>query len=75
VVPLGHRSEVKGPSRTSGNSDSRAARWATALLSAPSQSHFEFRKDGETQVQGRTVWEVKFRETATPSLWSQPIPP
>jgi hypothetical protein len=24
-------------------------------------------------VQGLTVWEVKFRETATPSLWSEPI--
>ena len=48
-------------------------RWATAFLSARNQPHFEFSKVGETKVQGLTVWEVKFRETATPSLWSQPI--
>ena len=48
-------------------------RWATAFLSARNQPHFEFSKAGETKVEGLTVWEVKFRETATPSLWSQPI--
>jgi hypothetical protein len=48
-------------------------RRATAFLSAPNQSHFAFSKVGETKMQGLTVWEVKFRETATPSLWSQPI--
>jgi hypothetical protein len=48
-------------------------RLATVFLSALNQPHFEFSKVGETEVQGLTVWEVKFRETATPSLWSQPI--
>ena len=48
-------------------------RLATLFLSALNQAHFEFSKVGETQLQGLTVWEVKFRETATPSLWSQPI--
>jgi hypothetical protein len=48
-------------------------RWATALLGAPNQPHFEFRKVDETKVQRLTVWEVTFRETATPSLWSQPV--
>ena len=48
-------------------------RWATAFLSARNQPHFEFSKVGETKVEGLTLWEVKFRETATPSLWSQPI--
>ena len=48
-------------------------RWATGFLSALNQPRFEFSKVGETEVQGLTVWEVKFRETATPSLWSQPV--
>jgi hypothetical protein len=48
-------------------------RLATMFLSAFNQPHFEFSKVGETEVQGLTAWEVKFRETATPSLWSQPI--
>jgi hypothetical protein len=48
-------------------------RLATQFLSALNQPHFEFSKVGETVVQGLTVWEVKFRETATPSLWSWPI--
>jgi hypothetical protein len=48
-------------------------RIATVFLSALNQPRFEFSKVGETEVQGLTVWEVKFRETATPSLWSQPI--
>jgi len=48
-------------------------RLATVFLSALNQPHFEFSKVGEAEVQGLTVWEVKFRETATPSLWSQPI--
>ena len=48
-------------------------RLATLFLSAPNQRHFEFRKAGETEVQGLTVWEVKFREMRTPSLWSQAI--
>jgi hypothetical protein len=48
-------------------------RWATGLLSARNQPHFEFSKVGETEVQGLTVWEVKFRETVTPSIWSLPI--
>ena len=48
-------------------------RWAAAFLSARNQPHFEFSKVGATKVQGLTVWEVKFRETATPSLWSQPV--
>jgi hypothetical protein len=43
------------------------------FLSALNQPHFEFSKVGETKVQGLTVWEVTFRETATPSLLSQPI--
>jgi hypothetical protein len=48
-------------------------RLATLFLSALNQPHFEFSKVGETEAQGMAVWEVKFRETATPSLWSQPI--
>jgi len=48
-------------------------RWAAGLLSARNQPHFEFSKVGETEVQGLTVWEVKFRETVTPSIWSLPI--
>lgn len=48
-------------------------RLAAVFLSALNQPHFEFSKVRETEVQGLTVWEVKFRETATPSLWSQPI--
>ncbi len=48
-------------------------RWAIAFLSAANQPHFAFSQVGGTKVQGLTVWEVKFRETATPSLWSQPI--
>ena len=48
-------------------------RLATVFLSALNQPHFEFGKVGETEVQGMTVWELKFRETATPSLWSHPI--
>ncbi len=48
-------------------------RLATVFLSALNQPHFEFSKVGETEAQGLAVWEVKFRETATPSLWSQPI--
>jgi hypothetical protein len=48
-------------------------RWATAFLSASNQPHFEFSMVGETEVQGLTVWEVKFRETKTPSLWRLPI--
>jgi hypothetical protein len=48
-------------------------RLATVFLSALNQPHFEFSKVEETEVQGLTVWQVKFRETATPSLWSQPI--
>jgi hypothetical protein len=48
-------------------------RRATAFLSAPNQSHFAFSKVGETKMQGLTVWEVKFRETVTPSIWSLPI--
>ena len=47
-------------------------RWAAGFLSARNQPHFEFSKVGETEVQGLTAWEVKFRETATPPLWSQP---
>ena len=48
-------------------------RWAPRFLGALNQPHFEFSKVGETEVQGLTVWEVKFRETATPPLWSMPI--
>jgi hypothetical protein len=48
-------------------------RWATGFLSARSQPHFEFSKARESEVQGLTVWEVKFRETVTPSIWSLPI--
>jgi len=48
-------------------------RWATGFLSARNQPHFAFSKVGETALQGLTVWEVKFRETATPSLWSLPM--
>jgi len=48
-------------------------RWAAGLLSARNQPHFEFSKVGETEVRGPTVWEVKFRETVTPSIWSLPI--
>jgi hypothetical protein len=48
-------------------------RLATLFLSALNQPRFEFSKVGETEEQGLTLWEVKFRETATPSLWSQPI--
>lgn len=48
-------------------------RLATVFLSTLNQPNFEFSKVGETEVQGLTVWEVKFRETARPSLWSQPI--
>jgi hypothetical protein len=48
-------------------------RLAPVFLSAVNQPRFEFSKVGETEVQGLTVWEVKFRETATPLLWSQPI--
>jgi hypothetical protein len=48
-------------------------RLAAVFLSALNQPHFEFSKVGETEVQGLAVWEVKFHETATPSLWSQPI--
>ena len=48
-------------------------RLAAVFLSALNQPHFEFSKVGETEVQGLTVWEVTFRETATPTIWSQPI--
>jgi len=48
-------------------------RWATGFLSARNQPHFEFSKVGETQLRGLTVWEVKFRETVTPSLWRLPV--
>ncbi len=48
-------------------------RWASGFLSARNQPHFEFSKVGETEVQGLTVWKVKFRETVTPPLWSLPI--
>lgn len=48
-------------------------RWASGFLSARNQPRFEFSKAGETEVQGLTVWEVTFREAATPSIWSQPI--
>ncbi len=48
-------------------------RLAALFLSARNQPHFEFSKVGETEVQGLSVWEVKFRETATPSLWNQPV--
>lgn len=48
-------------------------RWAAGFLSARNQPRFEFSKTGETEVQGLTVWEVKFRETATPPLWRLPI--
>jgi len=48
-------------------------RWATGFLSARNQPRFEFSKVGETELQGLSVWGVKFRETVTPSLWSLPI--
>ena len=48
-------------------------RLATVFLSALNQPHSEFSKVRETTVRGLTVWEVTFRETATPSLWSQPV--
>jgi hypothetical protein len=48
-------------------------RWATGFLSARNQPHFEFSKVGETELRGLTLWEVKFRETVTPSLWSLPM--
>ena len=48
-------------------------RFAIMFLSAINQPHFEFSKVGETEVGGLTVWEVKFRETSTPSLWRLPL--
>jgi len=48
-------------------------RWATGFLSARNQPHFEFSKVGETELRGLTVWEVKFRETVTPSVWRLPV--
>ena len=49
------------------------ARVAAVFLSARNQPRFEFRKADETEVDGLTVWEVKFRETVTPSLGTLPI--
>jgi photosystem II stability/assembly factor-like uncharacterized protein len=46
---------------------------ATMFLSALNQPHFEFRKVGETEVGDLAVWEVTFRETVTPSLWTLPL--
>jgi hypothetical protein len=48
-------------------------RWAAAFLSASNQPRFAFSKADETELQGQTVWEVKFRETAMPPLRSRPI--
>lgn len=48
-------------------------RLASVFLTPLNQPHFEFSKVGETEVQGLTVWEVKFRETGAPPLWSQPV--
>ena len=49
------------------------ARLAAVFLSARNQPRFEFSKVDETEVDGMTVWEVKFRETTTPSLGTLPI--
>jgi hypothetical protein len=49
------------------------ARLAAVFLSARNQPRFEFSKGDETEVDGLTVWEVKFRETASPSLGALPI--
>jgi len=48
-------------------------RFAGAFVAASNQSRFQFKKGDETEVGGLAVWEVTFRETATPPFWILPL--
>ena len=86
--PARPRRRGRGRCRTYGRADAPTGPCKTAPTRFRTSAHrhhvFVIRKTGTERPGERspdfyastwlaTVWEVKFRETATPSLWSQPI--